>query len=491
MSSTPLPRYPVLWVLAVAVGLAAIRLLGPCDLSDDYHQERAGAYVLDVLQHNHWIAQYGIRGEISTKPPLYTWLAALAHLPFPRANWTALVLPATLTTCLIAVLLWHAGRRWIHPLSGWLAALAFLLSPLGAKQMGLARIDGVFACTVFVTALLAFRAWSNGKGWTWFWIAGAVATLAKGPLGPALAGAGLLAVLWEKRSGTPHPIRGTQWPGFLLFLILAGGWFLLALRQAGPVLAQTLLGNELTKHAIGGRDNQIPLIGFYEPTFYIVTRFLPWSPLVLLGLRRVWKQPAASDAERRFERFLFCYFTLGLLVLSLAAHQRDDLIFPLIPPAALLAGREIARWLGQHEPLRARRLVAAACALGLLLAAGQYDVLQQQNRLVERTRRVRGLAQFIEARLGYQYPVHHVDSPASLQFFLNTKRPLVPFEQAVSLLQSNAPAYVLLTNTTGLYAQLGSGTNRLHELQRIPLGKGRDLSLVANAPLPDPMPPGK
>src|SRR6185369_12490229 len=90
--------------------------------------------------------------------------------------------------------------------------------------------------TVTAAALLAFRAWQRGGGWAWFWALAAAATLTKGPLGLLFAANGLLAAWWERKSPRPHPLRGSQLPGVGLFLLLAGGWFLLAYWQAGPPL---------------------------------------------------------------------------------------------------------------------------------------------------------------------------------------------------------------------------------------------------------------
>src|SRR3954452_631057 len=74
-------------VLLLCLLVAAIRLAAPCELSDEYHQERAASYVMDILRHGNWLCQFGMYGEVTSKPPMFTWLAALANLPFPEPNW--------------------------------------------------------------------------------------------------------------------------------------------------------------------------------------------------------------------------------------------------------------------------------------------------------------------------------------------------------------------------------------------------------------------
>src|SRR5258708_32332104 len=99
--------------------------------------------------------------------------------------------------------------------------------------MATARFDGLFALAVMLAARAAFHAWMRGGGWAWFWLAAAVSTLTKGPLGLLLAAFGLLAVAWERRSGTPKPLGGSQLPGVIGYLLLTVGWFVLAYRRLG------------------------------------------------------------------------------------------------------------------------------------------------------------------------------------------------------------------------------------------------------------------
>src|SRR5262249_44657975 len=153
-------------------------------------------------------------------------------------------------------------------------------------------------------ALLAYRAWSSGRGWVWFWLAAAVATLTKGPLGLLLAGEGLCASIWERKIGRPWPIRGRHALGVGLFLLITGGWFGLAWLHDGPPVVAKLLGKELVGHAITEARGHIPGALFYQPPLYYLARAAPWSVLAYLGLWRVWRRPSSEDTERRFERFL-------------------------------------------------------------------------------------------------------------------------------------------------------------------------------------------
>ena len=164
------------------------------------------------------------------------------------------------------------GQKHFGPRPAFFGALAGMLTSAGLKEFGLARTDGVFAFTVTASALLAFRAWSLGRGWTWFWLAAAAATLTKGPLGVVLAAGGLLACWWERRTSEPLPLRGSYWAGVGLFLLLTAGWLALSYWQLGPPVLEKLLGKELKAHAASTSDGRLPGTLFWQPCLYYLGR---------------------------------------------------------------------------------------------------------------------------------------------------------------------------------------------------------------------------
>ena len=442
-------KAPLLIVL-LAAALFAVRVTAPSDLMDN-DQERPASYVLDAVVNGHWLVQRDWTGAIASKPPLYTWLAGAAMMVLGPGSLVALYLPAGLGTVGVALLILYAGNQYFAPIrrmgsqpvlmgsgtagdgrnacrtevdgrdahpTGLFAALAYLASYVALKQMALVRTDGVFAFWVTAGALLAYRAWETGRGWTWFWLVGAAATLTKGPLGVVFAAGGLTAALWERR-----PVRGRHWWGVALFLVITAGWFVLAYREAGQPLVDRLLGRELFGHVVRGAKGARPLEHFYLAPLYFVGRFLPWSLVAGWAMWRLWRQPSAHGGARRFERFLFCWVVLGVGVLSLAAHQRGDLVFPLVPAAALLAGRQLAQWSPRWMP-------GAMAMTVLVFSVVQFHVIGPRKLPVQRTEGMRQLAQ----QIGRQ-PVAHVDSPYALQFFLGTMQPLVSYAEAAR--QSN------------------------------------------------------
>lgn len=471
-------------ILALGAALFALRLLGPADLTDN-DQERPASYVLDAVQNGHWLIQRDAYDDIASKPPLFTWLAALAtEVCGGRISRFTLYLPSAAALVATALLVNAAAGRHFGALAGWFAALSLLFSSYGYKHVVLARNDALFACTVTWAALAAWQAWNRGRGWTGFWLAAAAATLTKGPLGLVLAAGGLVAVAWERRSATPLPLRGRPWSGGLLWLGLVGGWFLLAWLEAGPDLIQKQLGRELAGHLTGAEaGGKPPFSDPLHPLLYFLSRYAPWSLAAAAGLWRVWRRPAAEATGRRFERFLFGWFAMGLTVFTVAPHKRPDLLLPLIPAAALLAGRELAGWLARFPELRVRRLTT----LSAVLLLGVLAVLRPQGRdtsvEVRNTRAQRELAGWWEQAGPPGVPLTFVEHTLTAQFYLNRHQLVVTPEQAARLLRAEAACVLITRDLPALRGRLPAGYEPV--VLRAEPPEAPRAWLVANRPLAD------
>jgi hypothetical protein len=462
----------------LAALLFALRLAAPPNLLDQ-DQERPGTYVLDVVKNGNWLCQRDLNGEITSKPPLYTWLAALVALARGRVDEFALYLPGALSAWGTAWLILTFGRKYFGPRAGFFATLALLLCTAGAKEIGLARTDGVFALTVTATALLGFRAWTQGKGWTWFWVMAALATLTKGPLGVVLAGGGFIAAFWERKSGEPLAFKGNQLLGIGLFLLITIGWFLLAYHSAGKPFIDKIVGKELVGHAVGEAKYHIPGTLFYQPPLYYLGRGAPWSLLGIYGLWRVWWAPSCETSARRFERFLFCWFVFGLILFSLASHQRGDLLWPIMPAAALLAGRELDRL-----SRRATRIFdIAIAAVAVVMIGGfvyYYFGPHAQSSIVRQTLWLNDAVAEIARDGGSEFPLTHLDDPMGLQIYLNTWRPRVTAEHAFALLRGPEPAFIAVNDIKKLEAARKPEDPPIYTVVPSPDNKGYPVRIVSN-----------
>jgi 4-amino-4-deoxy-L-arabinose transferase-like glycosyltransferase len=501
----------VLWLAFLAV-----RLTAPPDLMDN-DQERPAAYVLDCVRNGHWACQRDASGEVMSKPPLSTWLAALTTLAAGgRASLIALYLPGALSVLAAAILLYFLGGAVFRGSAGFWAAFAYLVSMTSYKQLALARTDPVFAFTVFLTAFLAFQAWRRRAGWGWFWIGAAAATLTKGPLGILFALAGMAAALWERgcggvlsdvsdvsdqsdgsdqsdRSDGAGRLDGAGAAsvgagqlghvlGVPLFLLIAGLWFWAAWRQCGQEFLDKMIGRELIGHALSSPDTKFTWKTPFGPSLYFLSRFAPWSILACLGIWRAFRKPAKEDEERRAERFWTTYLLAGLLILSAASHKRPDLNLPLLPAAALLVGREISRW-SRARSRKTLILGTAGVAIAALAGFGLYShVIRARDPKVRQTVLTRDFANHLRAQVGEDFPFAHVDSPYALQFFLNTMRPEISYQEARRLLTGSRPAFVVVWRMERFEKETGLSVTALHIVARCPETGEAYLTVLSNQP---------
>jgi len=474
----------ILTLLALWLAIFSIRLASPYDIADR-DQQRPVAYALDILRHGEWLVQTDWTTDIASKPPLYTWMVAILSLPGDKVTKFTLYLPTGLAMLGVALLVYWAGRRVFGNSAGLFGGLSCLLTMGAVKHVALARTDALFTFTVTLAALLAWRAWTRGSGWTWFWLAAAAATLTKGPLGVLLALFGLIAVIWEKRSGAPAPLRGSHLVGVSLFLLLTGGWFYASYLQLGQPFLDKLLGSELVRHAVGGEAERAPGSGFYKPTLYYLSRLAPWSVFAFIGLWRVARTPETDDQRRRLERFCFCWLVGGIVVFSLASRQRPDHIMPLMAAGALLAGRELATLTSGLRPATIRGLVAAACVVGVAAVAIGYHAFRPSIAFnLQRSLWTQDLAERLEAASEGSPPITHVHTTFALQHHLNTLWRHASHERAAALLESEDAAYVAVRLEDLLAAHLAD-PDAVYEVMRTPLDGDPDLLIMGNRPTID------
>ena len=464
-------KRPLVWgalFTVLVLAFYAVRLAGPSNLEADA-QDRNVGYVMDVVRDGHWLVQQDIRGRIMSKPPLHTWITA-AFAEIGGINRLTLTLPSMLAVLAMALLVFHVGRRRFGILAGGLAGFAVVLAPMMSKHVALIRTDALFALAVALAGLAAHRAWERGGGWVPFWLAAGAATLIKGPLGLALAGMGLLAWVWERRSDpTAPPLHGSHWAGIALFLLLVLGWLVPALLSAGQPLVDKLFFQELVGQATGMGKSGYPGQNLPKPTVYFILRFLPFSLFAAYALWRVVRRPAADAAERRFERFLFCWIVGGIILFSLASHHRGDLLLPLWPAAALLAGREMA---AVSSRIGGRWTVAVLTGLSLVFlgAAGwtYYLKAEQQSEEVRYTMTAVRAARALAASGLDVKQMHHLDTPATLQLELGTFRTWIVEAEALRLAGGEAPVLLAVESPKDFPRLFGADGPPLREVFRWP-----------------------
>jgi hypothetical protein len=168
-----------------------------------------------------------------------------------------------------------------------------------------------------------------------------------------------------------------------------------------------------------------------------------------------------------------------LAVLALGAHQRGDLLNPMVPAAALLAGREASDWLRRLRPLRCRQALFGATALGIALIAGKYYVLRPMDPYVKQTAEIRALAKSLTEEVGSEFPFSYLEVPYGLQVYLNTLHREGSPERTARLLQGEAAVFAWVSESVDL-TSLTNGPAPVHVLKVVPLTERPGLRLLSN-----------
>jgi 4-amino-4-deoxy-L-arabinose transferase-like glycosyltransferase len=301
------------------------------------------------------------------KPPLLYALLATAFALLGRAEEPARLVPALAALVAVAATAW-LGARLGDGRTGLVAGLA-LATSVGFFVYGrYVRPESLFVAALTLGfALLLSGVVQERRGLAAAGLAAfGVAALAKdvlGALAPPLA-VGLALAL----GGRTRPLgRWLPWPGVVLGLLVAFGWWIAAERATPGFAWYTVVDNHVLNVARARRfpDEDVPL-GAGEFAVVALLGAAPWVfpagvVIARLARRRAWRDPAETPWVA------LALWALGVLALTAASPFRlPHYGLPAYPAVALLAARGWrdlgVRWLaGLHAVLLAA--LALACAL--------------------------------------------------------------------------------------------------------------------------------
>jgi 4-amino-4-deoxy-L-arabinose transferase-like glycosyltransferase len=172
------------------------------------------------------------------------------------------------------------------------------------------------------------------------YIAGGVAFLVKGPVGPALlAGPAFVAIVVGRRWGFFR--SWAHAPGAVLFLGLCALWPLMLYQRGGTELMNGFVIDNIVNRFLPGAEGA-DLGGHKNPPWYYVrtlpVAMLPWLlvvPAVCVWLR---KRRIPSEWNRAGLLFLASVLPVGTLLLSIPGTKRQLYLLPLFGPFGALVG---------------------------------------------------------------------------------------------------------------------------------------------------------
>ncbi len=266
------------------------------------------------------------------KPPLMYWFAALGYAMFGINEWGARF-PSALGATICVFLVYVCGRRLWDRIAGLLAAV-IMASSIGFFAFARAASMDMPLTACLTMALVFFLVGYNDTGpkrrwWFYaFYAALGFGALAKGPVAfalPAFALAGFLVFRgkWSEWR-TWHP------RGILIGLGIAAPWYLLCTALNGREFINVFIINQNFQRftsTIHGHDRPFY---FYIPVLLLLT--FPWTFLLIPTLRRRFGKS---------EQLMFWWAIVPFAFFSLSGSKLPGYILPMVPPIALLCGKEL------------------------------------------------------------------------------------------------------------------------------------------------------
>ena len=384
--SSAADRFGIL--VAVAYLAAALHGLGAADIVGDDEAREAGI-VQDVVA-GHWLLPT-FNGEILPDKPIgFHWLAAVpcAVAGFSEA---AVRLPSALAGA--ALVGWTArfGASLFGPAAGLAAAVMLATTPAMFARARVARPDALLVLLLALAMGLAFRWWREGRrrdASAALACLGA-ATLVKGPVAPvlfALAFGGFLA--WQRELRRASGLLTA--PGVAVFLVLALGWYAIALAGWGELFVREHLVGRYLRNLAGGMvtggsysKRSLPYhLGFY--VLHLPAIALPWTPVAAVALWRAWRRDRLRDPR---VRFLLCWAAAPVVAFTPAEYKLRYYLLPALPALALLGGPALAalretraRHIAGARLARLGAVAAIAAGLALWLGTAALGQLARSDR---------------------------------------------------------------------------------------------------------------
>jgi 4-amino-4-deoxy-L-arabinose transferase-like glycosyltransferase len=299
------------------------------------------------------------------KPPLYYWTvaAAFALAGGPSAAAARCVSAVAGFVTLLVVLAW--GTRLRSRAVGVVASAVLATTAQFAVSTHWVLLDPLLMLFCAVATWAAWEAFASGGAVRPVLVLYACVVLTlwtKGPIGPVLIGAGLLAYCVVERR--QRPWRALR-PGLgIALLALALGALVAAIYLEGGRQALWEWGwvNQVQRFVNPQEKGHQQPIWYYLKTLPVAV--LPWLvPVVGLFHPAAWRTAPDTAAPRRY---LAAFCAGALVLLSLPATKRETYLLPLLPALATLTALQLEAWWLARP--RGRLASAAVWAQASLLA---------------------------------------------------------------------------------------------------------------------------
>jgi 4-amino-4-deoxy-L-arabinose transferase-like glycosyltransferase len=336
----------------------------------------------EMLARHDWITPVLGGKPWLEKPVFYYWQAMLSYSLFGVSDWAARLpsaVDATLAVIAVCVFLRHfrPGFQVDGALMTASAAGVVGFSRAASTDMPLAA--------AFTIAMLAWFAWHESHRRLYlatFYLFLALAALAKGPVGPVLAG--LIVLIFALLRRDYRLLRRTLWlPGIIVFCAVALPWYVAVQLRNPDFFHQFILEHNLARFGTNLYHHQQPL-WYYAPVTLLA--LLPWTIFVAEAVTeniRLWWSEGRNSAssEHSLNLFLITWLFVPVIFFSLSQSKLPGYILPALPAGTILLAEYVRRHVTEKVPppflVPVLHAVAAVSPLVPALLI-QFLVLQQR-----------------------------------------------------------------------------------------------------------------
>jgi 4-amino-4-deoxy-L-arabinose transferase-like glycosyltransferase len=324
----------------------------------------------EMLRSGDWVVPTLAGMPFFHKPPLFYWISAASLSVFGLHDWAGRI-PSLLGAFGAAVLMFVFARRWSGATTARATLLVLVTQPaffIGAQFANLDMlVAGCMSMTVLALAhavLVIDEGQGNARGWVvGAWAAAALGVLAKGIIGFLLPG--LVVFIWLCLLRKPKLlIRLLWWPGPLLFLVVAGPWFVTMQMRFAEFFDYFVIEQHFRRFT-GTTFNNVRPFWFYLPVLALIT--LPWSPWLVKAVRRR-SQAAPTPLTRSVRLLMWTWAAVIVVFFSLPSSKLIGYVFAALPPLAWLVAEVAGN--GLSKAWRASvALAVVLCLVGVGVAA--------------------------------------------------------------------------------------------------------------------------
>lgn len=342
----------ILWLLGTlfVVRIIAMIIVPLADTTEPRYAEIARL----MLTTNDWITPWFEPGvPFWGKPPLSFWAQALSFKLF-GVNEFAGRLPAFIATLATAWMIWRMARSVANTQVALASVVVFSSMLLTFLAAGTVMTDTYLALgTTWV--MVAFYLAPKEDRWYWrygVFIGLGIGLLAKGPLALVISGAPV--GLWILAQGKlMHYLRTMPWvKGFLLTLIIALPWYILAELKTPGFINYFIVGEHFMRFVDPGWVGDLYGHAHSEPKgtiwLFWLGSTMPWGPLALILLvGHLFKSSWRSQVWQAVKNPTVLYVLLWALItpafFSVAGNVIWTYVLPSMPAFALLMGLAIVK----------------------------------------------------------------------------------------------------------------------------------------------------